>query len=484
MYTDTRQLTPNAATSVLGPASPQILRSVVKVMTVSNEPDYDQPWQTRGPTGSTGSGAIVRTERGLRVLTNAHVVQNQVFVELKRHGHAHRFAAEVEGVGHECDLALLKVAQRDFFKDADAIPIGELPALSETVSVLGYPIGGTRLSVTQGVVSRIEMTPYAQSQRRLLAGQIDAAVNSGNSGGPVVRDGKLVGIAFQALEEGQNIGYMIAAPVVEHFLIDLENGTFDGFPDLGLVAQTLESKAHRRALRLKTNHGVLITGVVHEGSSWDILKKNDVLLEVDGVEVAADGTVPFQSDARIDLAYVVSRRHVGQKIKVKVWRDGRACEFSVRLKPPRYLVPEDRYDITPSYFVFGGLLFVPLTRDYLKTWGNNWWNNAPRNLVAIYETCVRTPERHEVVVLQKVLADRVNQGYHNYESIEISRFQDKPIRSLRDLMRKIDRSKNPFLKFESSDGYQLVIDRAEAIKRNRAIMRRFGVPRDRSQDLI
>jgi S1-C subfamily serine protease len=164
------------------------LQSVVKVLTVSDSPDYEQPWQSHGPSNSTGSGGIVLTKRGLRVLTNGHVVQNQVFVELRRFGASRKYVAEVEGVSHECDLALLRVPREEFFQGAEPIEIGTLPLLGDTVTVCGYPIGGDRLSLTQGVVSRIEVSAYSHSQRPLLSVQIDAAVNAGNSGGPVFKE--------------------------------------------------------------------------------------------------------------------------------------------------------------------------------------------------------------------------------------------------------------------------------------------------------
>ena len=144
-------------------------------------------------------GCVVQTPRGLRILTNAHCVENHVFIEVRRYGHSRRSTAEVEAIGHECDLALLMVPDPDFFEGTQPIPIGDLPRLSDQVSVCGYPIGGDRLSITQGIVSRIELIRYAQSQRRLLGVQIDAAINSGNSGGPVIKDGALVGVAFQTL---------------------------------------------------------------------------------------------------------------------------------------------------------------------------------------------------------------------------------------------------------------------------------------------
>ncbi len=429
-----------------------MLRSVVKVITTSDAPDYDQPWQTEGPDGAVGSGVIVMTSRGARVLTNAHVVQNQVFIEVRRYGKSRKFEASVEGVGHVCDLALLKVEDPDFASGAPVFPIGDLPSLGDRVAALGFPIGGDRLSITEGIVSRIEMYPYAHSQRNLLAVQIDAAINSGSSGGPVVKDGELVGIAFESMDDAENIGYMIGAPVVKHFLRDIEEGTEDGFPDLGVVTQELESKAHRRSLGLgpSSHGGVLITGVVHGGSAWGILETGDVLLMLDGKHVAADGSIRFRKGERIDLAYQVARRHVGETMRVKVYRDGAVLSFDLPMKPPSFLVAEDCYDVKPTYYLYGGLLFVPLSRDLLMTWGSEWWHEAPSEIVAIYENEIRSASRSEVVLLQKVLADRVNQGYHDIEALIIDQVQGHKIRDLKELIQIVESATDEFIQLSES----------------------------------
>ena len=462
-----------------------MLRSVVKVITTSDAPDYEQPWQTAGPDASVGSGAIVMTSRGARVLTNAHVVENQVFIEVRRYGKSRKFEASVEGVGHVCDLALLKVKDAGFAKGAPPFPIGDLPSLGDRVAALGFPIGGDRLSITEGIVSRIEMYPYAHSQRNLLAVQIDAAINSGNSGGPVVKDGEIVGIAFEAMDEAENVGYMIGAPVVKHFLRDIESGVNDGFPDLGILTQALESKGHRRSLGLspKSHSGVLITGVVHGSSAHGILEEGDVLLTLDGKYVAADGSLSFRKGERIDMAHQVAKRHVDESMRVKVYRDGKKRIFDIPLKPPRLLVAEDAYDVKPTYYLYGGLLFVPLSRDLLKTWGSEWWQDAPSEILAIYENEICTASRSEVVVLQKVLADRVNQGYHDVEMLVVDRVQGRNIRHLKDLIRIVESTEDEFVRFQSSAGQIVVLERDAVEKRNRSILRRYGVPSDRSANL-
>lgn len=97
----------------------------------------------------------------------------------------------------------------------------------------GYPIGGDTVSVTAGVVSRVEMMPYSHGQAELLGVQVDSAINPGNSGGPAFNDQRqVVGVAFQGLAptEAEAIGYIIPWVVVSHFLDDVErHGRYTGF---------------------------------------------------------------------------------------------------------------------------------------------------------------------------------------------------------------------------------------------------------------
>jgi S1-C subfamily serine protease len=459
-------------------------KSVVKVMTVSDMPDYEQPWQTLGAAPSTGSGAIVKTPQGLHILTNAHVVEDATFIEVRREGQARKTVAKVVSYGEACDLALLSVEDPAFFEGVKPIPIGKLPSLGDPVTVLGFPIGGEHLSVTEGVVSRIELTMYVQNERNLLSVQIDAAINAGNSGGPVVVDGKLVGIAFQSLEEAENIGYVIPTPVVQHFLRDVESPPYDGFPELGLTVQQLESSAHRKYLGLpRSRRGVLVTQVHYRSSCWNVLQPGDVLLKVDGTPIAADGTVKLGDGSRIEFQHVPSMRYVGEEIPLEIYRAEKRSTQRVTLRPYRPLVPGRAPGGRPSWFTYAGLLFVPFTRAWLETWGEGWRARAPATLVSLYDHGVRTSRAQEVVLLQKVLADKVNSGYHELESLRISKVQGRRVRRLSDLVRVVDATEDEFVVFEAADGQRIVIDRQVAADRAEMILRRYGVPADRSADL-
>ncbi len=453
-------------------------------MTVTDPPDYGRPWQTMGPASAIGSGAIIKGARGNRILTNAHVVEHHTFIEVRRYGDANKYVAEVEGIGQACDLALLRVDDPEFFRGIRPIAIREMPGLSDRVSVLGFPIGGDRLSVTEGVVSRIETMAYTEGEQNLLTMQIDAAINAGNSGGPVLKNGAMVGVAFQYLEEAENIGFVIPSTIVEHFLHDMEDGAFDGFPDLGIVTQELDAESHRRALGLPPDaRGILVTHVDFEGSGSRRLKVGDVLLAIEGEPIAADGSVAFDKGARIEFPYLASLRQVGDEMSVEVLRGGERLQVELTLRPPKYLVPATGVHGKPSYFLYAGLLFVPLTRGFLETWGEDWRSQAPHALLAHFEEGLRTPGCREIVVLQHVFADSVNRGYHEYGQLRITRVQGKRIRDLKHLVQIVDESKEPYVRFETASRVQVLVDRRMARERHQKILGKYGVPADRSPDL-
>ena len=167
---------------------------------------------------------------------------NASYVQAKKHNDQKRYLARVTFISHEADLALITVDEPGFFSDLKALSIGDLPEPLQEVSVYGYPIGGKSLSITKGILSRVEQQVYAHAGAYLLAGQIDAAINPGNSGGPVIVDQQIVGVVMQASSGGraENLGYFVPPSMIRHALTDSEDRDHHGFPDLCFRSQTLD----------------------------------------------------------------------------------------------------------------------------------------------------------------------------------------------------------------------------------------------------
>ncbi len=476
-------------------ALPQVARaqensvreSIVKIYVVRDQPDFFNPWSMTGPRASTGSGCVIE---GNRILTNAHVVRDQTFVQVRRFGTAKKMVARVLSVSHEADLALLTVEDKSFFEGVSPLRIGKLPRSQQEVFVYGFPLGGDTLSITKGVISRMEHLVYVHSGVSLFAGQIDAAINPGNSGGPVVVGRKIVGVAMQsvAAKSAENIGYMVPVPIIKHYLKDIEDSSYDGFPTMGINWQKLENDDLRLAHGMSADQtGVLVIRTLPGSPSDGTLVPGDVILEIDGNEIGNDGTVEFSRKERTSFQYFIEGRQVGESIQLRILREGEVkdlyLDLSMRIKN-RWLVPLHSFDSRPTYFIYGGLVFTPLTKSLLVRWGKNWYDRAPKHLVNKLAFNVPEREGEEVILLLKILAADVTQGYHEYSYWILEEVDGEPVLNMRELAEKLRApSEKPFVSFTNDIGTKIVLDRKKVQKNEPRILELYRIPQGYSDDL-
>jgi len=462
-----------------------VREAIVKVYTVSNSPDYYNPWSMRGPQGVSGSGCII--ENNL-ILTNAHVVSDHTFLQVRKYGETERYQAQVVAVSHLTDLALLKVEDPAFFEGEPALLFGELPEIQQEVLVYGFPMGGDMLSITKGIISRIEHQPYVHSSSSFFAGQIDAAINPGNSGGPVLVDDKIVGVVMQGISSSQNIGYMVPVPVIRHFFDDLKDGTYDGYPSLGVGLQDMENKGLRKYYQMEDGlSGVLINQIIPGSPADGYLQAGDILLSFEDYTIGNDGTVEFRTNERTQLTYVIQQKQIGENIRMEILREGKKISIDLNLsrslKKDR-LVPMEEYETLPSYYIYGGLIFCPLSKNLLDIWGSQWYQSAPKELIyPLLNSNIPEKEDQQVVVLLKTLAANVNEGYQNVNSWVVDKVNGEKIWSLSDMIKKVENNLDLYIVFEDKWSQQIVIDREKAENTHQEILETYRIPFDRSEDL-
>ncbi len=461
--------------------------SLVRVFVNKNSMDYLNPWQSHGGQQVTGSGCIIADNR---ILTNAHVVNDQTFIQVRKESDPKRYVATVEAIGQDYDLALLRVDDPEFFKGVSPLEFGGLPNLQDSVTALGYPMGGEDLSITVGVVSRVEIIPYAQSHRDLLSVQIDAAINPGNSGGPVLKDGKIVGVAMQGIASSQNIGYMIPVPVITHFLDDVKHGHPEGVPILGILTHNTESKSMRRYYGIPDNQGgVVVTHVMPFSSADGLLQAGDVILELDGVPVGSDGTVPFRDNERLGMSYVISSKHVSDEVTAKYLRSGKISTPKIMLKRSPDLVPAANYHKKPSYYIYGGLAFTVLSTDLMNEWRNASGLDSERLIPlslkywAYGAGALNEQRKQELVVLSEVLPDSINVGYHEHQAELITKVNGKAFDSFQEFVRLVEHNEDAYVVFENEGKQKLIISAKEAAHVTEDIIKRNHIPSRCSEDV-
>ena len=457
--------------------------SVLKVFTMSNSMDYYQPWQSVGNAGKTGSAVVIS---GNRILTNAHVVSDHTFIQVRKDSDPKKYTAKLLAVAHDCDLALLTVEDESFFKGVEPVDFGELPKLQEAVTVLGYPEGGDKLSITEGVISRIEITTYFESSRKLLTVQIDAALNPGNSGGPVLQNGKIVGIAMQGISNSQNIGYMIPAPVINHFFKDLDDGKYDGFPALGIEVTNTENPTLREFYKIKDQKGgVLINKVMPAMAAFDHLKEGDVVFKIDNVAIGEDGTFEFRDNERLSLTYLIDSKQIGEDVDIQFIRDGKMQDVKIKVGGFAQLVPPINYIEKPTYYIYGGLVFTVLSTDLLRAWGNRWLEQSPIDFLYYLLGTGRLNDENkkEIVVLLQILPDNINVGYHQYQNMIIKKINSQEVASFRDLVQTLSNQKDKYTIIETEQKVKFILDNENIKSINDEILKRNNIPFQYSDDV-
>ena len=455
-------------------------QAVVKIYVTVQQEDFLQPWQSRPPASGNGSGFIIK---GKRIMTNAHVVSDARFIEVQREGESKKYPATVAFIGHDCDIAILQVKDESFFAHASPMTFGTaLPDLNDSVLVLGYPMGGDRMSLTKGVVSRIDYSLYTHSTvDSHLAMQVDAAINPGNSGGPVLFNDKVVAIAFQGIMGAQNLGYTIPLPVIEHFLKDIEDGTYDGYPELGVEHLETSNPALRADLGLPAaSGGVVVVYVDPFGAGAGILKPRDVLLSIDGHSIAEDGSVSLDNN-NMEYSEFVERKQCSDRIFFTVWRDHKTEAVVVPLK--RKVDPflfRQTYDQKPEYLITGGLVFAPLSRGYLVTLGNDLNTPAAQRLLyasryAKLDNLIRN--KKQFVVLTSRLPHPINTYCSSQLNQILASVNGVPIQQLSDIPAGLKKSTGGFhvFRFEGNDN-PLILDARQMDEADGDILAQYNIP--------
>jgi S1-C subfamily serine protease len=439
--------------------------SVVKLNVTKREPDFFKPWTKAAPSKVSGSGAVID---GKRILTNAHVVifASQVLVQLRQGGD--QYPGKVTAIAPGMDLAIVELADSSKLEAIKPLELAvELPQLKSHISVYGYPTGGDDLSVTDGIVSRIEFAYYnfGVGGARI---QVDAALNPGNSGGPGIQDGKIAGLVFSKIEEADNIGYLIPAQEIAAFLDDVKDGKYTGNPLLFDSFQTAENEALRAMLHLPADAtGIIVSQPYKEDDEDYPLKMWDVVTHVGSHPIDNQGYVAVREGLRMRFLYYVPLLAKDGKIELTILRDGEKKVVQVPVSPDRDLLIPTLKDKYPDYFIYGPLVFTAATQEYVRALGGSGLSI----LLALDSPMIKRlqdqpdkPGEQMVVVATRMFPHPLVKGYENRPFGVIEKLNGKQVKNLRHLAELLRDCDEEFVRLEMGDRSEALVFRSAEIK--------------------
>ena len=478
----------NSPASPTAPRATQLENAVVKIFTTARPPDVFRPWSRAAPSDMSGSGVVIA---GQRILTNAHVVNYASKVEVQAREGGDRLQAKVVAIARGIDLAVLELEDPSFFAThTPPVRANVLPEVKDAVLAYGYPVGGNSLSITKGIVSRIEYVSYNYPAAGLRI-QIDAAINPGNSGGPVFVGDKMIGLAYAGANGAQNIGYIIPNEEVELFLTDIADGRYDGKPTLFDDLQTLENPALRTYLKVdKSVRGMVVQRPASSSPDYP-LKEWDIITHIGDIPIDNQGMVKVTEDLNVRFQYRVQQIAKNGRLPLTVVRAGKALKIEVPMaaSQPRLIGPLDgQY---PSYFVYGPMVFSRATWEFRSFFNNNTGTlngfafNAQPLLTRVGDE--PTPDREDLVVVSApFFPHRLVSGYDNRFGSVVYSVNNIPIRSLRHLVEVLRDLTDELIlfKFDQRSGESIVVPRQKMLESTEEVLTENGIRFQASNDLM
>ena len=465
----------------------KIRNSVVKITATMRYPNFSSPWTKNSPSEASGTGVVID---GKRILTNAHMVTyaSQLFVESNQS--SDKLPARVEAVSPGIDLAVIRLEDESFFEKRTPITRTEaLPEVKETVLVYGFPQGGSTLSITKGIVSRIEFTAYGENASGVRV-QVDAPINPGNSGGPALIDGKMVGLIFSKLTQADNIGYIIPSEEIDLFLKDIADGTYDGKPAMHEPLQTLENDALRSFLRLDKKTQGMVVHAPNPADPKDPLKPFDLITKIGDHEIDNTGMVKISDHLRLKFQYLIQKVVKDGKVPLTVVREGKTIKIDLPVKATNPLLIETLKGKYPSYFVYGPLVFSPVTSEFAGAFGRvasylSYLAITGNPLVTRRGDYAKFPGEELVVVTSPMFPHKIGKGYDSPQYKVVKEINGVHVKNIQHMVELLRDSKEKFttIAFDDRASETIVFNHQEALKATEEVLSDNGIRQQASDDL-
>lgn len=502
--------------------------SVVQITTYSGNYNLGEPYKSPDIKSSRGSGFII-TKQG-HVLTNAHVVDAAITVTFRSEVSGNEdLKIDVISICHHKDVALLKIPDELLTKIEPFTPFefadDHLAEPTSSVLTMGFPLGKEKIKFTTGVISGYETPDSEEGTTNQSYIQIDAAINKGNSGGPLTNSqGKVLGINAAGYLEAQNVGFAIPSRVVLSILRDMFNHQNNNFtnklttaPRLGVILQQvtvdhfiargIDNEDQQTGLRVKEIiPGTPLKGI-REGDIIKTIKYSDPFkdknaFKIDGyfndqclrcnekpdtiIHISRHGNIKlmdlrtnkeliFTKDRKVSLPEVLDTIPSNTPITLEILRNDK--NISLDNLPFKNEELQGIYRLYPpfspqEYVIFGGCVWVPLSTNILNIIGTSKYlcefipfknRNMPRIMLSqiFPKTDIEQTKAFEISEVITKINGLIINTLADFRMVILSAYQE-----------------NTYIIIETNSGNEITLDPEKVNDQDRYVHESFSIKPD------
>jgi S1-C subfamily serine protease len=459
-------------------------KSVLRVHSTIQYPDFKRPWLKKQPFTRDGLGTIIS---GRRILVTADMAAHTTCIDLETTDKKVHATATVESVDEECNLAILRPSGEEILKETKELTLdGPLP-VGTTLRILqlegnGSPAMSTASITTAALGSYPSGNSYLMYRSTTTIPQRDGSFEI-----PALHDGKLAGLVMRYDSRTQSAD-IIPSPLIERFLREASKPGFKGLARAGIIWAPLRGATLREWFGLSKDQGGVAIAPDRKGPAEKAgLKKGDVILSLGGKPIDAEGNYEDPVFGKTCFGNLVSLDLApGDHLDVVYFRPdgkghGSTNNASLLLEgrtPETEISPSILLGDSVPYTFFGGLLFQELSRSYLREWGNNWPSEAPQNLVAldVFQN-EETGDRKRYVILSGFLPSEQTLGAERLTNHPVEKINGMPINSLSDVAEARKHPAAGFHRIDLEGGAGSIFLEADTLDSEEARLKsQYGIP--------
>ncbi len=446
--------------------------SIALINVTTLDPDFEAPWLMLPPKQNAAFGFFLDKST---LLTTYKFVKNSKLVEVQFVGESEKLEADVLFFDPDAGYAIIKLKNPVKGVSPYSMSKGELSIGKKCKGIRVEK--GDQIKEVELTLEKVEMGEISTSLRR-----IPQYVFSGESDGfglnqPLLCGGMLAGLI---VSKGDDEVTVTPSFLLSDFLSRQKKEEYAGYASFGVSTDAVLDKNRLEYLGIDPDQtGLAARYVLPDSAAAEHLQIGDFITAIDGNKLDEYGYVEHEKWGKIKFHYLIALKHPGEKIKVTRFREGKKETVSWTLdrfdSNTGLLHVNSKIDVQLDHEIIGGLVFQELTLGYLKSWGKNWYKRAPLRLMEIFSESNFDRERkgERVVVLNKVLADAVNEGYQELQSLVVEKVNDREIRSLAELREIIQKhplvvAKKKYAKFQFKYREGMAVFDYEAIASSKA----------------
>lgn len=435
-------------------------KSVFLVQVIGRNFNYVRPWASGDRFRAAGSCFAIKHKSKRYLVTNYHVVENAEYVVIDVNNYM--YECRISKTAPEFDLAIIEPIDEKFYDVCVFLEFGQEPRKMDEVMIVGFPMNGNNMSVTRGMISRFECTHFGYGFA-CLSMQVDVSSAPGSSGGPLLLNGKVVGV-----HRGR---YGIMATVVHMVLLQkLMERKYEAQCSSYLTTMPLTQGAFKKYYNSEQGALVIDIQPANKGKIVMPFEYEDVVTKVNGLPVMSDGRVAVYGDA-ISFQCYVTTFDPDTEIPVEIVRAGRPMTLKVKFPARTHdVVAFHPKQFRNNYAVVMGLGFIPASAMYSRQLvPSNKEGEVNQYHCYIIETVNNSkfetgfddklPGVQEYVMLSEVVPDVRNRNV-NVENMRLLEVNGVRVFNIQHLLALCQEAagKTPFLKFKFTDNYTVVID--------------------------